>query len=458
MAEFLNEFSSVFAFSLAQSLLSASIAILVGFLGAFGIVGFRQGMQRRLGEVILLLPGLLPALFVILATLNIVGSLTTFPFGIYGVVIAHVLANFGIIAVVLARALETKLGGVIEIATIEGASKWRIIWQCVRGLKGEATGLFFFLFVVCFTSFSIPLVLGARTGATIEVLIYREFIQHAAIKRALLLAGFEAALVFMFSLVLSVGYSQNERQPRFLRRVFLPQALFATLFISVVVIAGSLHGLSVGLKQLLAADVLKEQIFLRFMGTIFEAFAVSLLTGMFFVGVFLLSSHKIVDRILAGYVAPSLVFTGFAIYLLIPVETLSIPERLVVISVGFAVLILPSLYRLRGRSMVKSLEGQMDIARIEGAGAWLIFRQVVWPQRARELMWVCGLAAVWASGDFAFATLIAGRDITLALTAQSLMGGYRMELATVVTWLSLLTGGFVFFICYLLGRIFAVEN
>ena len=300
--------------------------------------------------------------------------------------------------------------------------------------------------------------LGARTGATIEVLIYREFIEHAAIKRALFLAGFEAVLVFMFSLILRVGYSSDKPQARCLRRVFVPQALFVTLFISVVVITGSLHGLSIGLKELLNASVLKKQIFSRFMGTIFETVAVAVLSGIFFVGVFLLSSHKIIDRILAGYVAPSLVLTGFVIYLLIPVEMLSVPERLTVISIGFAVLILPSLYRLRGRSMVKSLEGQMEMARIEGANSWFIFRQVVWPQRAREIMWICGLAALWASGDFAFATLIAGRGITLALTAQSLMDGYRMELATVITWLALLTGAAVFFICFMLGLAFTAER
>ena len=457
MEQFLIEFQRVFAYSLAQALMSALLSVAVGTIGAFGVIGLRQGWQRQIGEMILLLPSLFPALFVILSTLNLIMPWTTFPFGIRGVVIAHVLANFGVVVVVLGRVLESKLGAVVEIATIEGASKWRIVWQCVRGLLDEATGLLFFLFIVCFTSFSVPLVLGAQSGATIEVLIYREMIRHAALTRAVILAIIEAAFVFAFSMVLRIGFSQDRPQPRFLRRAFIPQALYLTLFVSMLVIAGTFHGLPSGLKMLQSAPALKTLLFNRFLGTLFECVAVSVLTGLFFVGIFLLYRQRLLDRILAGYVAPSLVLTGFVIYLLIPVEDLSTVARLTIISLGFAFLILPSLYRLRGRSAVKSLQGQLDMARIEGASGMLVFREVIWPQRARDIMWICGLAALWASGDFAFATLLSGHDITLALTAQTLMGGYRLQLATVVTWFSLLTGGAVFFLCYRLGRIFDRE-
>ncbi len=458
MEQFLRELNSVFAYSLAQALISSFLSVAIGLFGAFGVIGLRQGWQRQIGEMLLLLPGLFPALFIILSTLNLIMPWTKFPFGIEGVEIAHVLANFGVVAVVLGRALESKLGGVIEIAAVEGASKARTVWQCMRGLSAESTALFFFLFVVCFTSFSVPLVLGARTGATIEVLIYREMLKHAALLHAALLAIIEAAFVFCFSMMLRIGFSQDRPQPRFLRRVFLPQAMYLTLLVSVLIVAGSFHGLPAGVKMLMSSADLRADLFGRFLGSLFECAAVSVLTGAFFVAIFFLARRTFFDTILAGYIAPSLVLTGFVIYLLVPVEQLSTVARLAIISFGFAFLILPSLYRLRGRSMVKSLEGQLDIARIEGAGHWLVFRKVVWPQRIHDFMWICGIAALWASGDFAFATLLSGHDITLALTAQTLMGGYRLELATVVTWLSLLTGGAIFLLCRQLGQFFESET
>jgi hypothetical protein len=75
------------------------------------------------------------------------------------------------------------------------------------------------------------------------------------------------------------------------------------------------------------------------------------------------------------------------------------------------------------------------------------------PQMWAKFTFLAGIAAFWASGDFALSTIISGRELTLAMNAKTLLGGYRLELASVVVLLSLLIGVFTYFVFVGLGHV-----
>ena len=114
---------------------------------------------------------------------------------------------------------------------------------------------------------------------------------------------------------------------------------------------------------------------------------------------------------------------------------------------------LTTLYRLRAQTTLSDLQSQVAVAQVMGADAKTILMHIVLPQVWRPFCFLSGVAAVWISGDFAFSSLVMGRDLTLATTAQLLLGGYHLSVATVIMWLSLSVGAITFLIFEGIGRV-----
>jgi thiamine transport system permease protein len=80
------------------------------------------------------------------------------------------------------------------------------------------------------------------------------------------------------------------------------------------------------------------------------------------------------------------------------------------------------------------------------------------PQLVRPACFVAGLSSLWAWGDFALSRVIAERDVTLGMTIQSLMSGYRLEIATFLVWILLFGGAATFFLFEGAGRVFGQKS
>jgi thiamine transport system permease protein len=136
--------------------------------------------------------------------------------------------------------------------------------------------------------------------------------------------------------------------------------------------------------------------------------------------------HAALDRFLNGYLAPSATITGFAL-LLLPGEEdwtdfLKLMTALTLISY-------PLLYRWIVHSAFANVRAQVITARALGAGWGMIVNELVMPQAAPQVLRACGLAALWAAGDFAISGIVAGQLNTLPLLMEDLMGNYRIEAA-----------------------------
>jgi thiamine transport system permease protein len=194
-------------------------------------------------------------------------------------------------------------------------------------------------------------------------------------------------------------------------------------------------------------------------GLIAGSISVGLLTALFSMLWLLLVAYigprGFFRRVLIGYSAPSTVLTGFAILILVPDDGL---DPLLRISLGLALILTPSFYRLRWDSVLSGLEGQRAIAGILGASNWQIFRSVILPQVWRPVFAVGALASLWAWGDFALSSVVAGRKVTLAMAVHALIDSYRLDAATVLVWIVALGGAASFAIFTGVGRVLGSKS
>src|SRR5438445_2391727 len=124
-----GELGWAFKNSFLQAFFSALVSVIFGFWAALGLLSFTNNNRRHwrmILEILCLLPNFLPPIFILLSTLNVVDP---FPMGIPGIVFIHTLMNFGLVAVLLAGLIENKVGGVVELAYVEGASRGSFLFR-----------------------------------------------------------------------------------------------------------------------------------------------------------------------------------------------------------------------------------------------------------------------------------------------------------------------------------------
>lgn len=185
--------------SLLQAALSAAGSMTVGLLMVMGALTIRRSSWQKAVEFWLLVPNLMPSLFLILAILNI----ARLQFGLAAVVFAHILLNSGLVALAILRLLNLQLSGSVDLAVIEGASRG-MIWRDVilPSIRREILFLFLFVFSVCLTSFAIPLVLGGPRVTGMETLIYQTLRINGDWSLALFYTMLQSALLFLFAIAI----------------------------------------------------------------------------------------------------------------------------------------------------------------------------------------------------------------------------------------------------------------
>lgn len=452
------EFIKVFAYSIVQSLLTSFLVLFLGFVAALGLASIQKELVRVWFCFFLMLPGLLPTLFSIISGLQLVELFGSFPYGFWGVVILHVLFNMGLVAVAIERLIQFNFSGAIELATVEGAQRLRLLSVVVRGLYSELAMLGLMIFIISFSSFSVPLVVGAQSGMTIEVLIYQSFASRGDLTSAVFLSLIQLAFIGVLALFVARESIANFTGKRNIKALASRSSLYVFSAITALFLLINVKGFYLGLSPFFKMATQDPQFIENFIaqaaGTAMQCLLVALFTLFVFVGLIFIIQDEVIHKILIGYVAPSVVLIGVAFYLLVNTQAQSTEVVLLVIAISFVFSILPTLYRLRGASLYKSLQGQVQTARVMGATRLQIGLEILLPQMGRDIFFLSGLAAFWACGDFALSSIITGRELTLGLVLKNILGGYRIELATVYAVVALSVGLLVFLICEVSGRVF----
>lgn len=420
-----------FWLSIAQASVSAFGAVLLGGVMAIGALSIQSLKWQRRLEYWLLIPNLIPQLFLILAFLNI-GSLFMIRVeGFAVVVLAHVLLNSGLVALALVRLLAPKVSGYLDVAMLGGASR-SMIWLEVALplLRSEILFLFLFVFSICLTSFSIPLVLGGSQATNLEIFIYNTLRMEGDWSRAVIFTVIQMTSLFLIAWFVpkptwSMSFNPTRWSAlgvkRLLPLVFLPSGLL---------LVGWLIGVVQSYRHLAWANVVWAGAGTAILNTFIVALGAGWLTLFLCLWLSYVWPHRSLSLFMKGYLAPSSVVTGFA-FLLVPLDGGNWP--VIKMIVALTMVSFPILFRWIGQAALESLEEQILIARSLGASWGQIVFEIVWAQRGHEFLRMAGLCALWASGDFALSSIIAESNHTWALFIDDLIGNYRLELATVYT-------------------------
>jgi len=446
------QFLTILLQSSVQALLSSLLSLLFGVIISAGLLWIPNSKYRKPFELLFLLPNFLPTLFVLISTLGLLNYIGPFPFGFWGVVIIHVTIHVGLIGVAITQLLENKMGNHLELAIIEGASFLQLWSVGLRAIQNEIKLLFFFVFVFCFASFSVPLIVGGGGGETLDVLIYKSVIGEARLNYGIVLALFQLILLGLISRFFQKPTIDYHNKVCNLKLMSAPLVLpIATVVLAALLLSAFTDSYAGYLEVEKLVNFLPTLASLV-LGSFIECLLVATMTCMFFLAVVYYYPNIFLRSSLLALTAPNTILIGLGFYLIF--DSSSQGFSLLIIAIAFTLTILPSLFRLKIVNTLDNVVEKIEMAQILGADRTQIFYSVSLPLVFKEIMLIAGMAGLWASGDFALSKMIIGKDLTLAMTAHTLIGGYRLESATFVTVCALMVGLFVFLLCEGIGCVY----
>jgi len=467
----------VFLLNTVQALLSSALAMIFGIFGAYGfifasmtlaerltvpaispfsIVSLRASVKLRMAiqsfEAFILLPNLAPVLLLILAAMKYLPRMQ----GLWGIVILHALLNLGLVAISVVRMIHFRLERLLELSLIEGVGKFKFFIRVLLPiLKNDLLALGLFVFAICFSSFAIPLMMGGSRAVTVEVLIYQTMRVDGDLASALFMALLQMVAVVALAVFLPKsgdrqGLSQTMISMTTNLRASargLVSSPFGLLFLlapPLLIVASLFDGFLKGVAEFTSLQGLHAEIFEQFAGSIFVGAMTALLVSGLLMALTWVEPQGRLRTFFLGFAAPSSVLTGLS---LIIVWRGTGFASLIKVSIALALIFTPAFYRMQWDALLGGLGAQVRIAQTLGASQKMIFWEVLMPQLWPPLGSLAGLASLWAWGDFALSSVIAERQLTLAMAAQSLMDSYRLDVATVYIWMIAMGGliSYVFF-------------
>ncbi len=386
-------------------------------------------------EILLLAPNFLPTLFVLVFCLQ---WIEPFPMGLLGVMLVHAFINVGMVAVLWSRQMESQLGSLTNLAYLEGARRWQVVLALKEPLLKMAGGWGIFVFILCFSSFTVPLVVGGGRGTTIEVLIYEKIRISADLGSALTLSVLQGISVFVLTRLFSASRSSAQASPqgRRLKVYLLPSSISQFVLVPFVIWSVGYFGFEMlkGWEQLLEIPGLVSSVKELLPPTLWLGAAVSgfvALIGLFQISI--LSSARI-HRDVAGLISLSPSLVGFAF-------SLAMPEfQMTALVLALACLFYPTAFRSGLQQALTGLELQQRVAALLGASDWQILFKVVLPQLVNPLAALASVVGLWAMGDFAISKIIFPQTFSLGMLAETLMSSYRIDAAFAICGLILVLG------------------
>lgn len=437
--------------STLQAALSAVFSIGIGILGSFGLVWFEQKFSRKANsflEFIVLLPNFVPSLYVMIACfqLFVIGgriySSIQFPFGAVGVVFIHTAMNTGVAAVLISKIWLRKMSQYSEVAIVMGVKKATFLYRVALPMCfKELTQVGFLIFVMCFSSFTIPLIMGGGKLVTIEMLIYEKIRTSLNFNEAGILSMIQVAFIFLVSLFKNEIQLNKISKQSTHQNEMLSIGVLITIPLLISIMLASSYTYSaiesmVALKQLNVSEVIVQS---------FGTLGVSILVGCSVIVFYLATAYfwpdNFLNSFLYGFSQPGTAIVGFGLILMR--NSNLIKCDMVYLTLGLWMLFFPMIMRWSGLQELNGLSAQLTMARIMGADRKLIFKMITRPQIMKTTFWLAGIASFWSAGEFALSRIILNSNKTLAMSASQAMSGYHMSEGTLLSLMSLSIGSLV---------------
>ncbi len=234
-------------FTLGQALLSTALTLLLGLPGAY-ILAHYDFPGKALFNALTTVPFVLPTVVVSAAFTSVLGPKSPlnallmawfnfdqppldlrYTFG--AILAAHVFYNYTLVTRMVGNFWANLDPHLVQAARTLGASPWRAFREITLPLLAPALSASALLvFIFCFTSFGVVLILGGPRFATLEVAIYRQTVNFANLPLAAALSLVQIVFTLGFAslyarlqnqlarpLDLRPRWSTQRRPARFLR-------------------------------------------------------------------------------------------------------------------------------------------------------------------------------------------------------------------------------------------------
>lgn len=198
-------------FTFGQALLSTFLTLLLGVPGAYIFARYTFPGKRIL-QALTTVPFVLPTVVVAAAfsamlgpnslLARLTGRALDLRYTLGAILIAHVFYNYTVVIRMVRSFWATLNPNLEQAARTLGAPPWRAFVDITLPLllpALAAAGVLVFLF--CFTSFGVILILGGPKFATLEVAIYRQTINFADLSFAAALSLVQILFTFLLTLV-----------------------------------------------------------------------------------------------------------------------------------------------------------------------------------------------------------------------------------------------------------------
>lgn len=454
-------FWRVLWFTVWQALLSTLLTLLLAFPGAYVLARYRFP-GKSVVRAIATLPFVLPTVLVAVAFTALIGPqgiVNNWLVDLFGlaqppirisqtvwiILLAHVFYNYSVALRIITTYWQTIPDDLAEAAQMLGASPWRAFWAVTfPALRPAIMAAAVLVFVFCFTSFGVIVILGGPRFATLEVEIYRQTLNFLNLPVAAALSIWQIAFTFLLMWFYTRTQANLARPQQMISPDASGQPLRSTASILITVANAGLIIVLVGAPLLamisrsfrgVAGPTLAfyRELFTNRTGSVFfvppgEAvlnsvlFAVTamlLSTAVGLLSVQLLTrgqrhpNHatpalsRVLDPLFMLPIATSAVTLGLGYLVSLDQPPLDLRSSIVLVPIAHALVAVPFVLRSvlpASRSIRPSLR---EAAAILGASNWRVWREVDWPLLRRALLVGAVFAFTISMGEFGATVFLA---------------------------------------------------
>ncbi|AUI67201.1 MULTISPECIES: thiamine/thiamine pyrophosphate ABC transporter permease ThiP [Glaesserella] len=462
--------------SSVQATASATLSLLFGLLLARSFF-YLQFRGKALLYKLISFAWALPALVVIFALIGVWGNSGWFSqlwqavglswdfslYGLQGIVLAHLFLNIPLVAKYCLEGLQLIPSQKHQLASQLNLSAWhyfRIVELPM--LKGILPYAYATVFLLCFTSFPIVLMLGGGPKySTLEVAIYQAVTFEFDFAKAVMLIGVQIlvgiGLQLLMDWVSRLNFQQTKGKavsielwtpmPKGVQKWLLQAVLFGAIFIILIPIANLIWtALSVSqLGERLASPLLWQAVGYSLLLSVIASLFVIALAYLIALETRQLAyrQQKIKQSILAGLSTYPLILPIFmlavGLFLLLMNVELKTWQLMLLVGVCNGLVLLPYVYRLLFSAMWEALISHDKLARSLGLTGlrrwWIVEKNYL----IRLLVNAFALSMSASLGNFSVIAFFGNPDFsTLPYLLYQQLGSYRTEDASVTALMLML--------------------
>lgn len=420
-----NEFLWALKNSLVQSGVASLITLLLALPMSLALLNLRLNLKLHAAtEKLLLLPQIIPIFYTLLILFTVFNP---FPRGLVGIIMSFVFVNLGLMTVLLAQAIGNQMSSYSAIADVYSISKKVFYLKIFFPMMWiELFKVFLLIFAFCFSSFSIPLVVGNGQDLNLEILVYEKIFIESDWNAAFNLSVLQTIFIFILSWISTGGGFFKNKVYESSRYLSSRLGIGLILIYLSLYILGYLWGL---LQSFSYLEFIKEY-YADILISAWLSFKILFLTLGIFLVILYFWLYDFVQyksfNFATHFISLSTVVTGFAIYLFFPSNS---SYDYIKLMLAFCFLLFPVLFKLYLQTPVESLRNQIQIAEVLGVSRTQIILQVILKQIYKDLsLWV-SVVALWVVSDFAISKAVGLQMPTLGLLSHSFLSSYRLPVS-----------------------------